>query len=697
MELHRFLKSQYSRHYIILFFVAVLAFFQVAAFINPLKWDLIDQAYPWKYLIGECLQQGILPLWNPYQLLGSPLHADPQSSAWYPIVWILGYTFGYNIYTVSIDFILHIFIAGLGMYYLIRSLKLNNKIALLAAISYMLSGFFVGNAQHFMWIISASWMPFVIGIYIKFSRRPEIKHMLILAIIMFMFISGGYPAFIITTAYLLFTIFIFYFIKILLDRDFKKLKIYILLNAAGLALILIVSSVVIAGLYSLSSEITRGSGVTLVQALFCPFSVQSFVSLVFPFAVTSEISYYNTDLSMANSYFGIFLFTIAVFSAFIKQRKIIWLFFAWGLLMLGLAVGDSLPLREFAYKYIPFMNLFRFPSLFRIFFILTFIVVASAGLDNILKNQKLFFLFRVYFLFFAVVLLSLAIYFNTAAPNSFLSVFKHDTFQFNQESLIINHLAFQSILSVILILIFLVIMFLIKSPKKILSFIVLFIALDMIIAAQLNGPYTVYSHQFKSQHIKEFSYYFPAGFPIPDNEKQVMMNNDRSGISYGPLWRNLNIFQKEIAYDGYNPLHLKGFEYLHDSLPELFQSTIANPPVFFCDSLQNSEDTITITSFTPNCIELETKTLNNAAITYQQNYYPGWKVYVNNEESEILIHNFTLISTMLPAGKNNIRICYEPDHVISGFYISLITLIILILCSILLELYDRNNIRRIIR
>ena len=697
MGIHSYNKPKYLGHYLIIILVAILAFFQISLLINPLKWDLIDQAYPWKYFIGECLQNGYLPLWNPFQLLGYPIHADPQSSAWYPIVWFFGYFFAYDIYSVSLDFILHIIIAGIGMHYLIRALNIDDKIALMAAIAYMLSGFFVGNAQHFMWIISASWIPFVIGIYIKFSRKPEIKHILILSTVMFMFISGGYPAFILTTAYLLFAIFIFYSTRKFIKKDFKELKKYILLNVVGLVLILIVSSVVIAGLSSLSDQMTRGSGVTLVQALFCPFSVNSFVSFVFPFAVVSEISYFNTDLSMANGYFGIIFLVIFVFSAFIKHKKIIWLFLIWGLLMLGLAVGDAIPFREFAYNYIPFMNLFRFPSLFRIFLILCFIVVASAGINNIVNHKKLFVSFRIYFLIVTLILISLAIYFNLNAPNSFSSVLNNDIFQFNQESMISQHLAFQSIISVVLISGLLAILYFIKSPKKLLSLIVLVIAIDMIIAAQLNGPVTVYSNQFKSSHVKEFSYNFPPGFPAPDNKRPVRANNDQSGIGYGPLWRNLNIFQKKIAYDGYNPLHLKGFECLHDSLPDLFSSIISKPAIFFNDSLQHKDDTIIITSFSPNCIELQIITKNKASITYQQNFYPGWKAYINDEESEISISNFAFISTILPEGENNVKIIYEPEYVIIGFYISLITFILLCLGSIFLELYDRKNIRRIIR
>jgi hypothetical protein len=70
------------RYYAFLLAVAILALLPVAMMWHPLKYDLIDQAYPWKYFIGECLREGLLPLWNPYQLLGSPIHADPQSSAW---------------------------------------------------------------------------------------------------------------------------------------------------------------------------------------------------------------------------------------------------------------------------------------------------------------------------------------------------------------------------------------------------------------------------------------------------------------------------------------------------------------------------------------------------------------------------------------------------------------------------------------
>ena len=41
------------------------------------------------------------------------------------------------------------------------------------------------------------------------------------------------------------------------------------------------------------------------------------------------------------------------------------------------SVGSALPFRSFLYKWIPFMNLFSYPSIFRIFFIIGFLLLLS--------------------------------------------------------------------------------------------------------------------------------------------------------------------------------------------------------------------------------------------------------------------------------------------------------------------------------
>ena len=47
--------------------------------------DTIRQMYPWKTVAVEALKSGKLPLWNPYNFSGSPLLANFQSAALYPL------------------------------------------------------------------------------------------------------------------------------------------------------------------------------------------------------------------------------------------------------------------------------------------------------------------------------------------------------------------------------------------------------------------------------------------------------------------------------------------------------------------------------------------------------------------------------------------------------------------------------------
>ena len=72
-------------------------------------YDMIDCFYPWRFHIGECMQNGIFPYWNPYQDLGYPIHADPSSGTWYPLVWLIGSSVGYTVYTIGFEYFIHVF------------------------------------------------------------------------------------------------------------------------------------------------------------------------------------------------------------------------------------------------------------------------------------------------------------------------------------------------------------------------------------------------------------------------------------------------------------------------------------------------------------------------------------------------------------------------------------------------------------
>ena len=52
---------------------------------NFLITDPVRQQYPWRELAVSIMKQGELPLWNPYQMSGTPLFGNLQSAALYPL------------------------------------------------------------------------------------------------------------------------------------------------------------------------------------------------------------------------------------------------------------------------------------------------------------------------------------------------------------------------------------------------------------------------------------------------------------------------------------------------------------------------------------------------------------------------------------------------------------------------------------
>jgi hypothetical protein len=698
-------------YYLLLFLTAVAAFWPVAVMQHPLKYDMIDQAYPWRYFIGQCLQDGIFPLWNPYQLLGSPIHADPQSSAWYPVTWFFGYFFGYNIYVISIDFMLHIFLAGMGMFYLGRALKFRPETTFLMAVSYMLSGFFTGNAQHFMWIISGTWIPFIIGAFISLKENPSLVAAIRLGLAFFMIMTGGYPAFIFLTIYLLIFINIVFLTEYLRKRDYKGLARFSVNLGFAAVFTILAGMVILTSVYHLPDAMTRGSGVTLRQALFGAFTPRSFISFFLPFASIRDMEFYGTDLSMSNAYFGLMMLVFLLAGIMIRRTRLVNVFLAWGVFCLLASVGSALPVREFLYHWVPFMNLFRFPALFRVFVILSFIVVAGHAFDA-WRNGELSIRKRVLYPVLGIGCLVLGVvgYSFVNGNPDLADLIRNQLFIDSNKTSIDQHIFFQGIIQLIFIILIILLLTIWKNKKHAVMIMILVGCVDLILATRLNGAYTVYTQDFSSKDIYVHSKKFPDGFPLPD-DKPILNNMDTKGLVYKALWRNMNIFHKQVSWEGYNPLHLKGFEEMADNHPKLFETILQNPLVYltenvcpmdslagqeakgnfqagrvyltkeeYCrlsiaDCRLSKEDSANISDFSPVEIKIACNSAHNVLLNYLQNNYYGWKVKIDGRPASLMTGNMSFLAALVPAGEHEVVFYYDPVAVKIGFWISLLSVL----------------------
>jgi len=691
--------------YLLLFVLVGIAFFQVSLFIHPLKYDTIDCFYPWRFHIGECLQNGQLPIWNPYQDLGYPIHADPSSGAWYPIVWIIGYFNGYSVYAISIEFLFHVFLAGVGFYMLCKTLKFATTFALIAAIAYMLSGFFIGNAQHLTYIISACWLPFILNFYFRLMDEKSYLNCLKAAFFLFLMITGGYPAITIILFYLLLTFFIIHVIKLYRAKLKRDLLSFINRNFQFFIYSVIFSLVMLVAIYQVTPYLSRVGDFELRHALHSPFSPQSFISFFTPLASITRSDLFLNYPSMRNGYFGICILLFFILGFFVKKPLQIKVLFFFGLFSLTAAVGEYLPVREFLYRYVPMMNVFRFPSVFRLFFIFGAILTGIFYLQTVFKNKE----WKVKPLIVGVISLGLIflIVIIVSLSNGYFSIgkfMKNDLFQETRTTTLWENITFNSIVQLVVLAALFLLLWKLKNRRKLLFAIVTLCIVDLVISVQLNAQYTIYNERIIVSDIAENVKQLPKGFP-PQKNISIEEGGKLPGLGQ-PFWQNLNTFQKQISAKGFNSFSFTSYEFLESEYPQLFNEITKNKILLLSDSVYNEKDlakykkdslfnsnqlffgeadflylkerdfrssindTAYLKSYDASNFSITCNVKHERLLTLFQKEYLGWNAYINGEKVPIFKSNLNFMTVIVPPGKSEIIFKYENPELKIAFYIS---------------------------
>ena len=693
--------------YLILMLVSALGFYQILFYIHPVKWDMIDCFLPWRYHVGECLQNGELPVWNPYVFLGTPISADPSSGAWYPLTWLFGYFKGYSVFIIGFELWLHVFLAGIGFYKLAKTFGLAPLVALLAGMAYMLSGLFVGNAQHLPYIISACWLPFILNHYILFLKDNKWKDVIIAAFAMYLSITGGYPAFTIILSYLMLMFFFYFLIKT--EKRKGNVKQFLLKNVAFTGLSLLASIPMLLSVYQAVPFMTRMVDFPVEKALFSPFSPQSFISFIYPYATTlrgSYEAYFDADLSMRNAYFSGVILALFLFGMFRKKTVELNVVFWFGLFALTASVGSYLPVREFLFNYIPMMSVFRFPSVFRLFFIIAAILTGLYFLQNLLlnefSNKK-----KSLIVYLGACLLVLVLVFHFSLNVNAFNIadyISNQLFVVSETAGFWKNIAVQSIVQVILFLSLILIVWRMKNVKKIVVSIIVVIAIDLIAAAQLNGPSTIYSHEWTAEETGAKLANLKRGFPLPDSSS--ILQNDTEFYLGQPYWKNLSVFSKKIGSTGFNSFIFSSYSDL-ESNQNLFNALIKNKPVlltsaiFSKSSMETFEKDSSFTSnqvfvsekdfqdlsaihlshspddkyrfneFSPTSFKISTQTQNKQVLVLFQKNYTPWSACINGKPTRMFLANNNFMSIVLPGGKNEVVFQYQNKSLHIAIWISI--------------------------
>ena len=132
--------------------------------------DLTHMFLPWLDFALSSLRQGRFPLWNPYLFSGHPFVANPQPALFYPPTWLallLPVT-----QTLGLIAVLHLWLAGAGMYAWLRSEGASVAGALLGAVTFAFGGYFLVRvrAGHLGVITTEAWLPLLLWAYRRAVR-----------------------------------------------------------------------------------------------------------------------------------------------------------------------------------------------------------------------------------------------------------------------------------------------------------------------------------------------------------------------------------------------------------------------------------------------------------------------------------------------------------------------------------------------
>ncbi|MEM7800912.1 MAG: hypothetical protein AAF633_17095, partial [Chloroflexota bacterium] len=157
-------------------------------------------AYPSRVYVHRLLEQGQVPLWNPYQLGGMPLLADVQVAVYYLPNLVLSFFYrGQDIPLEAFEalVVFHYALGAVFMFGFLRNLRVSTWAALLGAIAFEFNGFFVGHHGHYSMFSVVVWVPAILWMLDQSWKHPKFSSQLFYATIAGLFMSqllmGGHP------------------------------------------------------------------------------------------------------------------------------------------------------------------------------------------------------------------------------------------------------------------------------------------------------------------------------------------------------------------------------------------------------------------------------------------------------------------------------------------------------------------------
>lgn len=683
---------------ILFFFALVLfvAFLPVSSFLFFLKNDAFTGYFPPKFFMSESLASGHLPLWNPYINFGFPQYGDMSGGYWSPVTWLIASTVGYNAYSFTMEVFLYIFLGGIGMYKLTGYWNLAKETRWIAGLVFMCCGYHAGHLQHFNWLSGSAFLPWCCWSYLLLAKTPSLKIVLLNVLLFYLLLSSAHPGIIIGSVYFFIPVACYqFFINVKKDDNPGMLKKMAWGHAAFIILLLIVSAGMIAGYADIIPHFVRGERNSFSTGPSDSSSLQSWISVLFPLATVKNGAWFVSDLSLRDSYFSITL--LLFFFVSVVSKKTSWQKFlaVLGLFFFLLSVGGLF--QNLSARFLPLIGYVRLNGEFRIFTLLSFIIVAATELDKYFKGEKKF-EGKIKWLYYVIelALIGLVLWAVSRVVSTKESFFYQLPAITAQDGIVssmkffIDSTSFYDCLwiqGIIQLFIIWLIKLSLKTTNKFL--LVKIVAADMILATLLMVPFTG-AGKASVKNVQQVLNMSPKGIPLPP--LQNINANDTIPASQNELIGSWSMFSKQIGNvkEVPYPIQLKNMKTFFKDVSQENNRQYFSRPFLFVKDIPDSGQ-ITISSFSPNEIQLKAiATGQGSQLVLQQNNYPHWHCTVNGKEEPITTDGASFMSVALQKGANDVQFSFRPEKIKKAMLVSAIAFGVVISCLLFLLLKPKS-------
>ena len=153
--------------------------------------DLHLFAFPQRVKVGAALREGGLPLWDATLHAGQPLLANPNNTALYPTALL--YAVVPAVTAFNVEILLHVALAGAGMYLLARALRLPPVAAFVAGMAYAFSGPVLSLTNLLNRHLATAWTPFAVLFWYLFLARRKPFWFACTAVVVALQLLAGFP------------------------------------------------------------------------------------------------------------------------------------------------------------------------------------------------------------------------------------------------------------------------------------------------------------------------------------------------------------------------------------------------------------------------------------------------------------------------------------------------------------------------